>query len=56
LEIALESLDHLIRHPAEIFVEETGTVLLSISVKDGEGMQHLIRLSDPLALPADTKS
>jgi hypothetical protein len=45
LEIALESLDHLIRRPTEIFVEEVATALVSISVTDGEGLRHIIRLS-----------
>lgn len=53
LEIALDTLDHLIRQPTEIFVEEAGTALVSISVTDGEGIHHIIRLSDPLTLPAD---
>ncbi|MFI4940092.1 MAG: DUF5335 family protein [Burkholderiales bacterium] len=44
LEIALESLDHLIRHPTEIFVDELATALVSISVTDGDGLRHIIRL------------
>jgi len=36
-------------------VDESGAGLLSISVIDEDDLQHIIRLRDPLLLPAPAK-
>lgn len=52
VEISLKSLHHRIRHPNDIFIEESGDALLSICVTDREDFQHIVRLSKPLSYPA----
>jgi hypothetical protein len=52
IEIALEGLDHLIRHPVRLMVESEGLHISSIEVVDAGGLQQLVRLRDPLMLPA----
>lgn len=52
IEIALEQLDHLIRSPRAIFVDEGVGGILAIAIDDSEGRRQIVRLKDPLALPA----
>jgi len=56
IEIALDALDHLIRSPRSMFVDEGVGGILAISIDDGDGRQHIVRLKDPLALPAPETS
>lgn len=51
IEVALEGLDHLIRHPKEVHVKGDEENLEAILIVDGEGVRHLITLRDPLMLP-----
>jgi len=52
LEVALDRLDHLIRHPREIFVQEIPGGIASIAVVDEDGTKQIVRLKAPLMLPA----
>ena len=52
IEIALEPLDHLIRSPRALFVDEGVGGIVSIAIDDGDEHRHIVRLKDPLALPA----
>jgi hypothetical protein len=52
LDVALEGLDHLINKPREIYVEDGGVGLASVAVVDVEGRRQLVKLRDPIALPA----
>jgi hypothetical protein len=52
LEIALEDLDHLIRNPREIHVDEGVTGLESLMVVSADGVRQIVKLRDPLMLPA----
>ena len=52
LDVALEGLDHLIRKPREIYVEDGGIGLASFAIVDAEGARQIVKLRDPLALPA----
>ena len=58
VEIALEGVDHLIRRPREIFIEDDGALgLSSLMIVDGEGRRHIAQFRDPLMLPpASTES
>jgi hypothetical protein len=56
VEIALDALDHLIRSPRAIFVDEGVGGLVAITIDDGDGRHHIVRLKDPLALPAPETS
>jgi hypothetical protein len=52
LEIALEGLDHMIQKPAEIYVEHNVASLSSMEIIDSDGVRQVVRLRDPLMLPA----
>ena len=52
IEIALEQLDHLIRSPRAVFVDEGVGGLVALAIDDGDGRHHIVKLKDPLALPA----
>jgi hypothetical protein len=52
VEVALEGLDHMIRKPQKLFVEEEAGRLLSLEVIDAEGTQHIMQFKDPLMLAA----
>ena len=52
LDVALEGLDHLISQPREIYVEDGGVGLASVAVVDAEGVRQIVKLRDPMALPA----
>jgi hypothetical protein len=52
IEVALENLDHLISRPREVYFEENPGQLSSLAIIDSEGAKQIIRLKDPLMLPA----
>ncbi|MFC5513340.1 DUF5335 domain-containing protein, partial [Massilia jejuensis] len=52
VEVLLEGLDHLIRQPAEIFIDEGPAGLVSLKIDRADGIQEIVRLRDPLMLPA----
>lgn len=56
IEVALDTLDHLIRSPRSIFVDNDAEGLIAIAIDDGDGRHHIVRLKDPLALPAPETS
>lgn len=51
LDVALDRVNHLIRHPQEIMVEEDEGGLKSVAVLDNEGARQIINLKTPLMLP-----
>ncbi len=51
IEITLDGLDHMIREPREVYVDGSPVVLNALAVIDGEGVEEIIKLRDPLALP-----
>lgn len=52
LAVMVEGLDHMIRRPQTVFVDMTGSALTSVEVIDADQVRHIIRLRDPLMLPA----
>lgn len=52
LEVAVEGVDHLIRRPKELHVEEGSTGLDAILVIDQDSVRHVVRFKEPLMLPA----
>lgn len=52
LEVALEGLDHLIQKPRDIYVEDGGVGLASLAIVDAEGARQIVKLRDPMVLPA----
>jgi hypothetical protein len=55
VEVALEGLDHMILKPSQVFVDYGVGGLVAIEVIDADGTQQIIKLKDPLALPAPEK-
>jgi hypothetical protein len=52
LDVELDGLDHLIEKPREIYVEDGGVGLASLAVMDSAGARQIVKLRDPMALPA----
>ena len=52
LEVFTEGLDHMIRNPREIYVEETAEGLATIEARDERDRTQIIRLKTPLLLSA----
>jgi len=52
--VILDGLDHFIRHPEAIYVEDGVEGLSALAVIDRDGTNHLIKLTRPLALPGPT--
>jgi hypothetical protein len=52
IEIALKELDHLIRSPRDVFVDFGFGGIVAIAIDDRDGNRQIVRLKDPLALPA----
>jgi hypothetical protein len=56
VEVALDGLDHMIHEPREIYVDVDGKGLLSLEIVDAEGARQVVRLMDPLMLPAPQRA
>jgi hypothetical protein len=52
LEVVLEGIDHLIRKPREIYVDGGPIELSGLEVIDADGLKQIVKLRDPLMLPA----
>jgi hypothetical protein len=52
LAVSFEGLDHMVRHPQDIYVQEDGGQLQSIEVIGKDGARHIIRLRQPIPVPA----
>jgi hypothetical protein len=52
IEVALEEVDHLIMKPREVYVDIGPTGLENLEVLDADDARHIMKLRDPLMLPA----
>jgi hypothetical protein len=52
IEIALENYDHLIPRPREVWFDADAGGLASLQIVDAEGVRQIVKLRDPLMLPA----
>ena len=52
LVVMVEGIEHNIRHPKQIHVEQDVESLYSMEVVDAAGEHHILLLKDPLRLPA----
>jgi hypothetical protein len=52
IDIALQGVGHIIRHPRELRADGEFAELSALEITDKDGVQHLVRLKDILALPA----
>jgi hypothetical protein len=48
----LETVDHLIPQPQEVWVDEGAAALSSLEIIDKDGAKQIVLLRDPLMLPA----
>jgi hypothetical protein len=51
VEVVMEGLDHMIRHPREVYVDVEAAGLKSVEVIDDDDVHQIITLRDPVALP-----
>jgi hypothetical protein len=51
VEVALDGLDHMIRKPREIYVDDEAGSLTSLEIIDGDGNHQIISFKQSLALP-----
>jgi hypothetical protein len=52
VEVALDGVDHMIVKPREIYLDEGLRGPMSIEIIDAEGTKQIIKLRNPLTLPA----
>ena len=52
IQVALEGLEHTIAHPREVYGEEPALEATTMAIVDADGVLHILRLRDPLMLPA----
>jgi hypothetical protein len=52
LAVTFEGLDHMVRHPQTIYVQEDAGQVQSIEVIGSDGTRHIIRLRQPIPVPA----
>lgn len=56
IEVALEGVDHLVRKPREVYVDFDVGGLIALEVVDASGIRQIVKLKDPLALPAPAQA
>jgi len=52
LDVAVGGFNHLIRHPQQVLIEEAENGVEIIAVVAADGSQQVVRLKEPLMLPA----
>lgn len=52
IEIMLEGLDHMIRKPRDVYIEQNGVALSSMEIIDEDNVKQILKLRDPLMLPS----
>ncbi len=50
ISIISEYIDHRIKQPREVYVEETDDGITSIRISSGDGYEHLLKLKKPVTL------
>ena len=51
IEVAVENLDHIIRQPRELYVEDEDGQLTSLAINHGEGTRHIVNFRQAVNLP-----
>ncbi|MEX1129427.1 MAG: DUF5335 domain-containing protein [Vicinamibacterales bacterium] len=52
LDVAMSGLNHLIRHPREVYFQEGPKGVETVAVVSADGVKQILHLKDPLMLPA----
>ena len=55
-EVSTSAVDHMIDHPAEIYVQDSAAGLESVEVVQTNDTRQIIKLSEPLRLPSHASS
>jgi uncharacterized protein DUF5335 len=50
-ELLAGELDHLVRAPRELYVDEDSVDIVSLQIVDADGVRQIVTLRDPLMLP-----
>ncbi len=50
ISIISEYIDHRIKQPREVYIEDTGSGITSIKISGGDGYEHLLKLKEPVSL------
>jgi len=56
VEVALAGLDHLIPKPRELYAEEGPGGLTALEIVDADDVKQIVKLRDPLRLPAPSQA
>ena len=56
VEVTLEGMDHLIPKPREIYVEDGAEGIVALEIADGDDEKQILKLRDPLMLPAPAQT
>jgi hypothetical protein len=56
LELLIGGLDHLIRAPRELYVDEPALGIMWLQIVDANGVRQIVTLRDPLMLPRPMSS
>lgn len=51
VDIALDGLDHMIRKPREIYLDNGAASLARLEIVDADGVRQIVKLKDRLMLP-----
>ena len=51
-DIALEETDHIVNEPKELIADVDDVAVNALEITDAEGTHHVVKLRDPLMLPA----
>lgn len=52
LDVAMSGLNHLIRHPREVYIQEGPKGVETVAVVSADGVKQILHLKDPLMLPS----
>lgn len=52
LDVAMSGLNHLIRHPREVYLQEGPKGVETVAVVSADGVKQILHLKAPLMLPA----
>lgn len=52
LELLVGDIDHLIRSPRELYVDDTPFGVVTLQIVGADGVRQIVTLQDPLMLPA----
>jgi hypothetical protein len=52
IQVALDGVDHMIRRPRQIYIDEAAGDFISLAIIDADGTKEIVKLREPLMLPS----